>query len=49
VQRLIEAGAFVAPGDLFGLDHFLRISFGLPADYLNGGLERLSQVLHEAE
>jgi aspartate/methionine/tyrosine aminotransferase len=49
VQRLIKAGAFVVPGDLFGLDHFLRISFGLPADYLNEGLKRLSQVLHEAE
>jgi len=33
------------PGDVFGLDHFLRISYGLPADYLHEGLERLRQVL----
>ena len=49
VKRLIQAGAFVLPGDLFGLDHFLRISFGLPAAYLNEGLERLRQVLHSVE
>jgi len=30
VKRLIRKSAFVLPGDLFGLDHFLRISFGLP-------------------
>ncbi len=45
VMRLIEAGAFVLPGDLFGLDHFLRISFGLPTDYLNAGLSRLQQLV----
>ena len=49
VMRLIKAGAFVLPGDLFGLDHFVRISFGLPADYLNAGLDRLSRVIHAAD
>ncbi len=48
VDRLIQKQAFVLPGELFGFDHFLRISFGLPADYLNEGLGRLSQVIHEA-
>ena len=47
-QGQVKAGAFVLPGDLFGLDHFLRISFGLPAAYLNAGLDRLSQVLAAA-
>jgi aspartate/methionine/tyrosine aminotransferase len=46
VNHLIKAGAFVAPGDHFGLDHFLRISFGLPAAYLQAGLTRLQQVLN---
>jgi bifunctional pyridoxal-dependent enzyme with beta-cystathionase and maltose regulon repressor activities len=49
VNRLIARSAFVLPGDLFGMDHFLRVSFGLPEDYLNAGLERLHQVLVEAE
>lgn len=47
VRRLIQKKAFVLPGDLFGLDHFLRISFGLPVDYLNEGLNRLEQVIRE--
>jgi bifunctional pyridoxal-dependent enzyme with beta-cystathionase and maltose regulon repressor activities len=33
------------PGDHFGHDHHLRISFGLPHDYLRAGLERISQML----
>ena len=45
VRRLIDMGAFVLPGDLFGLDHFLRIGFGLPTDYLNAGLSRLQQLV----
>jgi hypothetical protein len=46
VRRLIdEQSAFVAPGDLFGLDGFLRISFGLPTDYVTEGLRRLGTVL----
>lgn len=49
VRQLIQKNAFVLPGDLFGLDHFLRISFGLPADYLNEGLKRLEQVIRECK
>lgn len=48
VRRLLQKDAFVVPGDVFGLDHFLRISFGLPADDLHEGLERLRQVLSSA-
>jgi aspartate/methionine/tyrosine aminotransferase len=40
-----EKSVLVVPGDNFGLDHHLRISFGLPADYLNESLDRLSQVM----
>lgn len=45
VKLFIEKSVFCVPGDNFGLDHFIRISFGLPADYLNEGLRRLQQVL----
>jgi aspartate/methionine/tyrosine aminotransferase len=45
VRRLInEQGTFVVPGDHFGMDRYLRISFGLADDYVNEGLRRLHQV-----
>jgi aspartate/methionine/tyrosine aminotransferase len=46
VMKLInEQSVMVVPGDHFGLDGFLRVSFGLPEDYLRGGLDRISKVL----
>lgn len=46
VDRLIhEQGTFVVPGDCFGLDHYLRISYGLSADYVSEGLRRVHKVL----
>ena len=46
VQRLIkEHDTYIVPGDLFGLDHHLRISYGLSADYVNEGLGRIYQTL----
>ena len=46
VRRLInEQSTLVVPGDHFGLDHHLRISYGLPKDYVDQGLERIYQVL----
>ncbi len=46
VYRLIhEQQTYVVPGDHFGLDHYLRISYGLPADYVNEGLRRLYETL----
>ena len=49
VQRLIrEHEAYVVPGDHFGLDQHLRISFGLPVDYLQEGLKRVLAALKEA-
>ncbi len=44
VHRLIDKDAFVVPGDVFRFDHYLRISFGLPEDYLREGLIRLAEV-----
>lgn len=46
VKRLIEEqSTLVVPGDHFGLDYHLRISYGLPNDYVNEGLDRIYQTL----
>ena len=46
VQRLIkDHDTYIVPGDLFGLDHHLRISYGLSADYVNEGLSRVYKTL----
>ncbi|MBM3601578.1 MAG: aminotransferase class I/II-fold pyridoxal phosphate-dependent enzyme [Alphaproteobacteria bacterium] len=42
-----EKSVLIVPGDHFGLDHHLRISFGLPHDYLRGGLDRIHQLMNE--
>ena len=47
VRRLIEErSTLVVPGDHFGIDHHLRISFGLEESYLNEGLARIYQMLN---
>ena len=49
VRRLIaEQSTLVVPGDHFGLDHHLRISYGLASDYVNEGLERIYRTLISA-
>jgi aspartate/methionine/tyrosine aminotransferase len=48
VDRLIhEKSVLIVPGDHFGLDHHLRISYGLPPDYLRGGLDRVHELIVE--
>jgi len=48
VERLMrEKSVLIAPGDHFGLDHYLRISFGLSPDYLRAGLDRIHQLISE--
>ena len=44
-QLIREQQTYVVPGDHFGLDHHLRISYGMPADYLYEGLSRLHQMI----
>jgi len=47
-ERLIqEKSVFVVPGDCFGIDHHVRISFGLPRDYLEAGLSRMGEFIAE--
>jgi len=46
VNRLIqEKSVLIVPGDHFGLDHHLRISFGLPPHYLRAGLDRIHELI----
>lgn len=46
MERLIkEKRVYLVPGDHFGLDHHLRISYGLSNDYVNQGLSRLAELL----
>ena len=48
VKRLHrEKSVLIVPGDHFGLDHHLRISFGLPHDYLTGGLDQIANLIGE--
>lgn len=37
----------IVPGDHFGMDHFVRISFGLPHAYLSAALDRMHQLIQE--
>jgi aspartate/methionine/tyrosine aminotransferase len=46
VKRLIhEQDTYVVPGDHFGLDQHLRISYGLDEKYVNEGLTRIIKVI----
>ena len=50
VERLMhEKSVFIAPGDHFGMDHYLRISFGLPPGYLRAGLDRIHELIVELQ
>lgn len=44
--RLIrEKGVMIIPGDHFGMDKFLRISYGLPEIYLKSALDRMEDLI----
>jgi hypothetical protein len=40
---------FIVPGDQFGFDRHVRVSFGLPHDYLKEGLRRIDQICAEIQ
>ena len=42
-----EQGVLIVPGDHFGMDRFLRISFGLPRNTLVAGLGRIRDLIYE--
>ena len=50
VERLRdEKSVLIVPGDHFGLDGHLRISYGLAHDYLSAGLERIHELIMELD
>jgi aspartate/methionine/tyrosine aminotransferase len=50
VERLLrEKSVYIVPGDHFGMDSYLRISFGLPEDYLRQGLDRVHDLIVELQ
>ncbi len=42
-----EKSVLIVPGDHFGLDNYIRISYGLPHDYLTAGLDRIHEAIME--
>jgi aspartate/methionine/tyrosine aminotransferase len=40
-----EKSVLIVPGDHFGMDKFIRISYGLPQNYLTEGLKRIQQLV----
>lgn len=42
-----DKSVLVVPGDHFGMDHFVRVSFGLPQDYLVSALDRIHALITE--
>lgn len=42
-----KKSVLIVPGDHFDMDHFLRISFGLPSAYLTSGLDRIHELILE--
>jgi aspartate/methionine/tyrosine aminotransferase len=42
-----QKSVLIVPGDHFGLDQFVRISFGLPQDYLVAALDRFHELITE--
>jgi aspartate/methionine/tyrosine aminotransferase len=50
VDRLRERkSVLIVPGDHFGMDRYLRIGFGEHPDYVEKGLNRLRDLMREAE
>ena len=49
-ERLMkEKSVLIVPGDHFGLDHYLRISFGLESEFLRTGLDRIHELIVELQ
>lgn len=44
---LREKSVLIIPGDHFGMEKYIRVSYGLPRDYLIRGLDRIGEVITE--
>lgn len=50
VNRLIQKkSVLIVPGYHFGMEHFLRISFGLPKEYLETALQRIHELIEDLQ
>ena len=50
MMRLIEEhSVLIVPGDQFGMDHYLRMSHGMPEDHLKAGLDRIDEGIEELQ
>ncbi len=48
VERLaLEKSVLIVPGDHFGIDHCVRVSFGLPHSVLRSALDRFHEMIEE--
>jgi aspartate/methionine/tyrosine aminotransferase len=48
IDRLVrEKSVLIVPGNHFGLDHHIRVSFGLPNDYLRSALDRIADLVED--
>ncbi|MEE9448625.1 MAG: aminotransferase class I/II-fold pyridoxal phosphate-dependent enzyme, partial [Ignavibacteriaceae bacterium] len=47
IKLIQEKSVLIVPGDHFGMDKFIRISYGLPQNYLTEGLKRIQQLVTE--
>ena len=44
-----EKRVMIVPGAFFGMEHHLRLAFGMPDDYVREGLRRLGELLDDVE
>jgi aspartate/methionine/tyrosine aminotransferase len=44
-RSIHEQSLLIVPGDHFGMDGFIRLNYGVSADHLHAGLDRLDRVL----
>ncbi len=50
IERMLkEKSVLVVPGDHFGMDHYLRIGYGPPPDYLMKGLDLMREVIEDSK
>lgn len=46
-RLLREKSVLIIPGDHFGMDNYIRVSYGLPHDYLKSALKLIGELIQE--
>ena len=49
MKLLHEKSVLIVPGDCFGMDHFIRLGYGVEKDYLLAGLDLINETLKEIQ